>query len=87
MPGNKIYLFIISGKKGFKFDDVQELKLSPDGKKFAYVAKEYGKYFVVLNGKKGSEFDEVYDLKYHPKERCFVYLAQRGKKIYLVKQR
>jgi hypothetical protein len=42
---------VVDGKEGPKYDMVKELKLSPDGKRLAYRAARWGKWFDVIDGK------------------------------------
>ena len=86
---------IINGKREGWFDKVYNVTFTDDGKRFAYIAGNGGKWdegiwyygekwFVVVDGKKSKPYDQVYHL-YYPKEKdTFLVLAIDGKDILLV---
>lgn len=73
------------------YDEIRDLKFSPDGKRTAYRAnvggkpKKYGpieggKWTMVVDGKPGEEFDYVGEPHFSPDSRIMAYLTKQGGK-------
>ena len=62
------------------------LTISPDSKRFAYVARRGKKQFVVLDGEEGEEYDLIGkgSLVFSPDSKRFAYVAVRGGKQFVV---
>lgn len=63
---------------------IKDFKSSPDGKTYAYVAKENLKYFVVNNGKEGKRYDWIQSLTFSPDSKILAYEAKNGMKSFVV---
>ncbi|MGA1974777.1 MAG: hypothetical protein ABSG92_04000 [Conexivisphaerales archaeon] len=70
---------VVDGKEENAYDEVAEgsLRFSPDGRRFAYVAKEWPKWFVVVDGKEGKHYDSLStgDPVFSPDSRRVAYHA------------
>lgn len=69
----------INGKSGKTYSGNNYLTISPDGKRVAYVAKQYDKEFVVIDGVEGKKYDYIKNLKFSPDGQHVVYAAGEGK--------
>ncbi|MCX7702480.1 MAG: hypothetical protein N2234_00030 [Planctomycetota bacterium] len=54
----KLYV-VVDGKEGKRYDDLAFLTFSPDGKRFAYAAKEGDKWLVVIDGKEEKKYNGI----------------------------
>jgi Tol biopolymer transport system component len=79
---------VIDNQPGEKYDQIEYLAFSPDGKHVAYAANtgrdqetpyvETGQWFVVLDGKQGELFDRIRQLLFSPVGGRLAYIARKG---------
>lgn len=67
-----------------KYEEINELQFSPDGKREFFVGKEKGKYFLVVNGAKGPNFDKIVTPRMSPNGKIIVYRVRQEGKRFLV---
>ncbi len=64
--------------KNGEYNTISSPKFSPDGKHFAYVAQENGKYSIVLDGEKKGLYDDIYcEGPYFTKDSKYLYYVVR----------
>lgn len=69
---------VIDGKVGPEYDAVGGIEFSPDGSRWAYIAKKNEKEFVVLDGTPGPKYDAIGGmLTFSPDGRRLAYVATR----------
>ncbi|MCK5085705.1 PD40 domain-containing protein, partial [Candidatus Parcubacteria bacterium] len=85
MERNGKQLVVINGRENKLYEEISNLTFSPDGKHFAYIAKESDKYFIVLDDKEGKKYSErlapksypnyssIDNLKFSPDSNFFAY--------------
>jgi WD40 repeat protein len=92
---NGKWLVVLDGKKSEEYDMVEELKFSPDGKHFAYIAGKgrfrggiagddptlrfIGKQFVIVDNKKQKDYDYIENILFSPDSKHLAYGAIRFK--------
>jgi WD40 repeat protein len=75
---------VINGLTGKAYDQIDDLKISPDGDNVAYIVKDGEYYYVVENAKLSTPYDHIDDLMYSPDGRILKYNAQKEKKEFVV---
>ncbi len=68
----------INGKIGKTYDQIDNLLVSPDGKRVAFVATKNKKVFVVVDGVEGKEYEFIKNLKFSPDSRHIAYCVGEG---------
>ena len=77
-------LIVLDGKRGDLYDNVLNLKFSPDGKYLAYVAKKEGNAFAVLDEKEGRPYNRVASLNFSPDAKKLAYVGYREERAFMV---
>jgi WD40 repeat protein len=77
--GDKKYV-VVDGKQGKQYDNITELKFSPNGKRFAYAAwsggiQTIGTMFAVIDGKEQKNYRWVMDITFSPDGERVAYSA------------
>jgi hypothetical protein len=75
---NSSSTIVINGSKGQTYDEIEQLTVSPDGKRVAFVAKKAGKMFVVVDGTEGKKYDFIKNLKFSPDSQHTAYCVGEG---------
>ncbi|PKM89406.1 hypothetical protein CVU83_00090 [Candidatus Falkowbacteria bacterium HGW-Falkowbacteria-2] len=71
---------VYNGVAGPKFDSINYMGYSPDGKSFAYTASREYKQVAVINGIPGKEYDWIFEPRLFTKDsKAFVYKARDGR--------
>jgi len=73
-----------NGKAGKLYNAVENIVLSPNGKRIAYTARLDEKWIVVVDDKEGSKYEDVGVPRFSPDSNHFVYNATIGKKARLI---
>lgn len=68
-----------------EYDEISELKYSPDWKNISFIAKKNWKYFIVKNWIEWEKYDIIYDSKYSEDWKHFTFLVIKNSKIVLIK--
>lgn len=74
---------IINDQESKEYDAITDFLFFPDGKGFAYVAREAYKYFVIIHDQEGKKYDYVSEL-YLLDDNRLLYKAQEGEKYMIV---
>lgn len=72
-------VIVVNGKSGKTYGGSDNLIISPDGKRVAYVAKQDDKEFVVVDGAEGKKYDYIKNLRFSPDGQHIAYAAGEGK--------
>jgi Tol biopolymer transport system component len=72
---------IVNGIKGNTYDQIDDITLSPDGKRVAFVATKNKKMFVVVDGKEAKYYDFAGDISFSPDSRQVAYVAGEGRNL------
>jgi len=82
------YVLVLDGKKEEIKADIIEpasLAFSPDGKRFAYVARKDQKWFLILDGASLKEYDEIITSPiFSPDSQRLAFVARQGSKYFAV---
>lgn len=69
---------VLDGKELKRYDGVEELMISPNGKHFAYATAQNLRAFVVFDGKEWERQDGIYSLTFSPDSARFAYVINRN---------
>lgn len=78
--GNTNYLYTVwrNGKQGREYENISNLKFTPDGQKLVYTATSNRKFFVIENEKEFGPYESLSHLGISPGGGSYAYLASDG---------
>ncbi len=69
---------VINGKESKPYDLIREIRLSPDGKRWAYIASGDGQIRMMVDDQSGPSFDTLTAAQFSADGKHVAYLATRG---------
>jgi hypothetical protein len=79
------YFAVVDGKESGPYDYIDDIMLSPDGKRYAYEAKKEDKYCAVVDGIEGKYYESLgWSMKFSPDSKKLAYSARTGNLWYAV---
>lgn len=73
-----------NGKAGKPYQTIDNLRISPDGRRVAYVVPVNGKSSLVVDGREGPLYDDIGPPVFSPDSRHIVYKPRTGEQLHMI---